>query len=192
MSDTVEKEGSKQDIEDHAVQGRIWTWILRIVNTPFEEGRSLKGWLPLLECWGEALQCSSHLLHSSSSQLFLGVVTSFCCFKSRWSWIVSAQVPPGPSSSSAWKLSEKDKGTRSLYVPTIHRLCSWPPASLVSKHSPEETRKGILLNVAIIVVPTLKCNHILPTAVWAGIYWALLTSQTLKHCVSTFKGFSHY
>ena len=133
---------------------------------------------------------SSHLPHSSP-QLFLGVVTSFCCFKSRWSWIVSAQVPPGPSSSSAWKLSEKDKGTRSLSAPTIHRLCSWPPASLVSKHSTEETRKGILLNVLIFVVPTLKCNHILPTAVWAGIYWALLTSQTLRHCVSTFKDFSH-
>lgn len=123
----------------------------------------------------------------SPPQLYLNIVTSSCYFKSGWSWIVSARVPLGPSSSSAWKHSEKDIGTGSFPAPTIHRLCSWPLASLISKHSPEEMSKDIPLNVLIIVVPTLTCNHSLPAAVRNS--WCLLstlTSQLLNHCVSTF------
>lgn len=152
-SDIVGKEDSNQNTENHAVQKGIWI-------------RSSELEIPLwkAEIWKagsfslslEVKLCSA--LHStpalSTSSSFLDGITS-PCLKSRWSLIVPAQVSPGPFSSCAWKLSKKDTRVRSLLDSTIHSLCFWPPASLVSMHLSMKTGKGIHYNVLFIVVPIL-------------------------------------
>lgn len=104
----------------------------------------------VVEPWGEAVH-PAPAIHPSS---FLNVLPS-SYFKSGRSWIISAQVPPGPSSSCAQKLSKKDTGVRFFSGPTIHLLYFWPLGSLVSMHSSEETGKGIHFNAPFIVVPIL-------------------------------------
>lgn len=106
MSDVIGKEGSKQNTEDRAIQRGIWTWSseLEILLLWKAERQASSFSLGL-----EVKLCSAlHLCPSSPHPS--SFLTSFFCFKSTWSWIVPAQVPPGSSSSCAWKLSKKDTG----------------------------------------------------------------------------------
>ena len=162
MSGAGEKEAESRTWKTISTRKNL-NLILRIRNFPLRKADAWKaGTLSLggeVKFYGALQLCPT----SPHPQLFLRVIGFSCSFKLGWSWIVSVQVSPRPSSSCVWKPSEKVKGSinRALSAPTIHSYVPGLQRPLFWAVTWGE-KEGHLLNVLIIVVPTLKCSHSLP------------------------------